>query len=94
MTARPQSVFLERRTYRRRRLADAARLLPILGALLFLVPLLWPAGPGGPVATARGFVFVFAVWAGLIVVSAVLSRYLSQPVIDPQGEAPPPRPTG
>ena len=31
-----------RKTYRRRRLMDVARLLPVLGALLFAVPLMWP----------------------------------------------------
>ena len=31
---RRPSLFLERRTYRRRRLMDAARLLPLLGLLL------------------------------------------------------------
>ena len=31
-------LFLERRTYRRNRLQDAARLAPILGVLLFFGP--------------------------------------------------------
>ena len=39
------AVFLERQSYRRRRLMDVARLLPILGAALFAVPLLWPRAP-------------------------------------------------
>ncbi|WP_255731443.1 hypothetical protein [Phaeobacter sp. B1627] len=38
--------FVEQRTYRRRRLMDIARLAPLIGALLFLVPLLWPEGEG------------------------------------------------
>lgn len=34
-------LFLARADYRRRRLRDAARLLPVVGALLMLLPLLW-----------------------------------------------------
>jgi len=64
------SVFLERQTYRRRRLMDAARLLPVLGALMFAVPLLWPGAddPGGaaPVPTSRAIRYIFGVWALLI----------------------------
>ena len=64
------SVFLERQTYRRRRLMDAARLLPVLGALLFAVPLLWPAandaGGAAPVPTSRAIRYIFVVWALLI----------------------------
>ncbi|MCP3971616.1 MAG: hypothetical protein GY717_15125 [Rhodobacteraceae bacterium] len=71
------SVFVERRTYRRRRMMDAARLLPILGALLFLVPIFWTGNAEAPATTARGVIYVFAIWAGLIVVSARLSRWLT-----------------
>ncbi|TDK41225.1 hypothetical protein [Antarcticimicrobium luteum] len=64
------AVFLERQTYRRRRLMDAARLLPVLGALLFAVPLLWPgaedAGTAAPVPTSRAIRYIFVVWALLI----------------------------
>jgi len=64
------AVFLERQTYRRRRLMDAARLMPVLGALLFAVPLLWPAAddPGGaqPMPTSGAILYIFTVWAALI----------------------------
>ncbi|MGR3805152.1 MAG: hypothetical protein ACU0AY_16880 [Marinibacterium profundimaris] len=73
--ARPP-IFLERRSYRRRRMMDAARILPILGALLFVVPLLWPrpdlAEPGVP--TSPAFIYVFGLWAVLILISGLLSR--------------------
>lgn len=68
-----QPIFLERESYRRRRLGDAARLLPIVGAVLFMLPILW-AGTG---ATARGVIYLFVVWAILILVMAILSRRLS-----------------
>jgi hypothetical protein len=83
----PPPVFLERQSYRRRRLMDAARLLPILGAALFAVPLLWPSGDElGGVPTSVAIRYVFGVWAGLIVVSVlfgVASRRWSGG--DPQG---------
>lgn len=68
--ARP--VFVERRVYRTRRLMDAARLLPVLGALLFLVPVLW--SDGGDLAGRAGY--LFAVWGLLVGAAAVLSRVL------------------
>lgn len=71
-----EPLFLARRTYRRRRIMDAARVLPWLGLALFLLPVLWSAGaaPG----TARVGVYLFAVWAGLIVAAALLARPLSR----------------
>ncbi len=64
---RPTRMFLERRTYRRRRLMDAARLLPIVGVLLFLVPLLWAPDRGDRARPPARAIYVFAVWFGLIV---------------------------
>lgn len=74
------SVFLERESYRRRRLMDAARLLPIFGVLLFLLPLLWPepapseAGADTGVAMSGAIIYVFSVWIGLIVAIFVFGR--------------------
>lgn len=74
------SVFLERQSYRRRRLMDAARILPLLGALLFALPLLWPAtvsdgasGDGG-VAMSTAIIYVFSVWTALIVAILVFGK--------------------
>ncbi|MBB95236.1 MAG: hypothetical protein CML68_11650 [Rhodobacteraceae bacterium] len=69
-------MFLERRSYRRRRMMDAARVLPIIGAILFMVPLLWSqpdlGDPGVPMSMA--VVYVFGLWALLILVAGLLSR--------------------
>ena len=67
--ARP-SVFLERQSYRRRRLADAARLLPFLGAAMIALPLLWPDGSGGSDAAplSAAMFYVFACWGVLILI--------------------------
>ncbi len=67
-------LFLQRDSYRRRRLADAARVLPVLGALLFMVPLLWAPQITPAQDTARGGLYIFAVWAGLILTAFALSR--------------------
>lgn len=70
----PPVVFLERQSYRRRRLMDAARLLPLFGVLLFSVPLLWPvADPtaalgadGDAVPMSDAMIYVFLCWTVLI----------------------------
>jgi hypothetical protein len=72
-----EPLFLARRTYRRRRLMDALRLLPWLGAFLFGLPLLWQAPE-----TAAGLLYLFGAWAVLIVLSLALARRLSD---DPGG---------
>ena len=77
VTARVRpSIFLERSSYRRRRMMDAARILPILGALLFLLPLLWPQPDYGAagVPASRAFIYVFGCWAVLILVAGLLSH--------------------
>ena len=70
-------LYLARETFRRRRTMDAARLLPVLGVFLFLLPRLWDGGDGGGAQTAREGLYIFAVWAGLIVAAAALARWLT-----------------
>ena len=74
MARPPEPVFLERQSYRRRRVGDGAKFLPLLGLVLFLLPILW----SHEATTAGGIVFLFTVWAGLIAVVAVLSRFLAK----------------
>jgi hypothetical protein len=70
-------VFLNPGTYRRRRLRDAARLLPVMGGFLFLLPILWAPGLTDRRDTAPDGIYLFAIWGGLIVIAAILSRRLS-----------------
>ena len=74
MSRRP--VFLEKRSYRHRRMMDALRLLPFLGVALWMMPLLWPmpgeTGEGMPMSTALRY--LFGVWAGLILLCWALWR--------------------
>ncbi|MEL7091943.1 MAG: hypothetical protein AAFN94_09445 [Pseudomonadota bacterium] len=70
---------------------DALRLLPILGVMLFMLPLFWPSGADDAVASvpmSRAITYVFVVWAVLIAVALLLWRALwltGGPVTD--GEA-------
>lgn len=66
-------LFLKRRSYRRRRLRDAARLLPIFGAFFFLLPILWDPGRTAEPDTASDGLYLFAVWLLLIVAAAALA---------------------
>ncbi|WP_347138420.1 hypothetical protein [Paracoccus sp. SSK6] len=66
-------LFLERASFRRRRLGDAARVLPVLAAGLILVPVWWmPA----QVSFAAGTVWMFGIWAALIGAIWALHRAL------------------
>jgi ABC-type Co2+ transport system permease subunit len=82
----PAPLFLARRSYRRRRLRDAARLLPVLGLFFFLLPMLWlPATPGLPDTAWKG-IYLFVIWGGLVAVAFVLAPGLSSAEED-QGPA-------
>ncbi len=69
-------MFVARSTYRHRRTTDAAALLPILGALLFVLPLLWLGNDGGAARTSHVMIYIFVVWAVLVILSAVIARNL------------------
>lgn len=65
-------VFLEKRSYRRRRLIDGLKLLPFLGAWLFLLPAFWPSEGEVSHAMSTALYYVFGVWLALIVTCAAL----------------------
>ena len=77
MARPPEPIFLERQSYRRRRLADAARFLPWLGAVLLVFPALWGDGTAAdPPGTASRGIYVFAAWAVLVAAAGLISRRL------------------
>ncbi len=80
MTPKPP-LFVAIAGYRHRRAIDGARLLPILGAFLVFLPLLWAGG-----GTRNGIVYIFSVWIGLIFLAAFLSRRLAEPPNEPPNE--------
>lgn len=75
-----EPLFLERQSYRRRRLMDFARLLPVLGLFVFMLPLL--GGSEGISRTSANLVYFFLAWFVLIVLAWVLARKLSRDGID------------
>ena len=77
MAQQNDPVFLERESYRRRRLGDAARLVPLLGLILLLVPVLWADSN----RTEITIIYIFSVWAFLIVLIGAISRHLSKGVL-------------
>ena len=73
----PRPVFLAPASYRQKRVRDAARLLPMLGIALLLVPLLWtPSDQEGGVRNSSALLYVFCCWAALILAGFLLSRAL------------------
>ncbi|WP_430463993.1 hypothetical protein [Tabrizicola sp.] len=80
-------LFLARAVYRRRRLRDAARLLPVVGLFLMLLPALGRDSAGD----VGDGIYLFVLWALLIVAAAVLAPGLSaqdseggsDPLVDP-----------
>lgn len=66
-------IFLDRRSYRERRLMDALRLLPFLAVLLWLLPVFWTLGA---VSMSTAVTYVFAVWLLVILAAFALSRAL------------------
>lgn len=76
MTRPRQPLFLERQSYRRRRLIDASRVIPVFGLCLFLVPLIWPNVTTGDTNLAARGIYVFVVWLALVLATAIVSYRL------------------
>ena len=85
--------FLERSSYRLRRLMDAARMLPFFGLVLFCLPLLRGADDSAPPATATEAVYLFGIWFVLVLLafgmSLGLRRALASAPDDRSADTPP-----
>ncbi|WP_044043316.1 hypothetical protein [Octadecabacter antarcticus] len=68
--------FLDRDSYRQRRFRDAARWLPILAAVLMLLPLMWPRDTPDQSLTSSGIIYLFGLWVFLVALAFLLSRVL------------------
>lgn len=75
MARRKSPLFLARATYRRRRLRDASRLLPIVGGFLLLLPLLWTEESQLSLS-AMDVIYFFGVWLLLIGAAAAFASGL------------------
>lgn len=71
---KPEKLFLEQHSYRQRRLRDVARALPILGILLWLVPLLWQREGDAIATTGAAAQYIFGVWLILIILTAIIAH--------------------
>ena len=71
-------VYLERRRYRSRRIIEALKVLPVLGIVLFGVPLLWSEG----VKTSDAMIYFFSVWLALVFAAVWLARRLGAGAVD------------
>ncbi len=69
-------LFLERQSYRRRRLTDLIRMLPVIGALLWAVPLLWPTGSESSTRSSVAIIYLFGVWLGMVLLGALMAWLL------------------
>ncbi len=70
-----RSIFLERKSYRRRRVMDAVRLTAVLGVILWMFPVTWPSGSADDaegLPMSHALFFVFGVWILLILIAAGL----------------------
>ncbi|MEN8895501.1 MAG: hypothetical protein ABF248_05355 [Yoonia sp.] len=68
-----KAAFLAKDRYRKRRMRDLARAVPVIGGILLMLPLLW----SNDTLNSTAIVYVFAVWVLLIVLAAVISRLVS-----------------
>lgn len=78
-------LFVQPQTYRRRRVMDTIRALPVLGMLLWAIPLLWSQGEAGP-KTSSALIFVFVVWIVLVAFAALLIQRLQRVPDNPEGD--------
>ncbi|MFB2594998.1 hypothetical protein ACEYYB_09110 [Paracoccus sp. p4-l81] len=78
MPERLMTPFLARRAYRLRRMMDAARLVPVLGALAVILPV-FHAGhhPQHPMWFGRGLALMLGVWLVMVLAAAVIGRVLA-----------------
>jgi len=80
MNSPQKSPFLDVKSYRRKRLIDAARMLPVLGAAVLVFPLPFLFFRSLDTANAATLaIFFFVVWLILILGAGVLARLLRGP---------------
>ena len=71
-------VYLERRRYRTRRIIETLKVLPVLGIVIFGVPLLWSEG----VKTSDAMIYFFSVWLALVFAAVWLARRLGAGAVE------------
>ena len=80
-------LFLERKSYRRRRMMDAMRMLPLVCAVLWVVvPTMWPNDTNGMGHTALSSAiwYLFVIWLLAIAASFALWRRIRNHDVSPE----------
>ena len=62
---------------------DAARAAPVLALILWLIPLIWPQSGDHTVSSATALIYIFFVWAGVILLTWGVSRLLADVADEP-----------
>lgn len=88
MSRQPTPVFLQRASYRQRRLRDAAKLMPVLGLILLVLPIAWSSAPSGEPANSDRVVYIFGVWIMLIVLTAIFASRMRADPVDEREDKP------
>ncbi|MBL4806199.1 MAG: hypothetical protein JKY31_02805 [Rhodobacteraceae bacterium] len=79
MTEGERTPDLARRAYRRKKIRDAALLLPLLGAFLLASPIIMVFANDGKIfGLPLPFVYIFGVWLGLVLAARYMARLLTE----------------
>jgi len=70
-------LFVEPRNYRTRRIVDGLRVLPLAGIFLIAMPLFW-GGTYAVVKSSSVMLFLFGVWAVLILANFIMTRRIGK----------------
>jgi len=68
--------FLDKGSYRQRRIRDAARMLPVFAAVMMALPLMWSREQADESLTSTGMIYVFGLWVVLLVLAFTISLVL------------------
>jgi hypothetical protein len=83
----PPAQFLDLKSYRQKRMLDAAKLLPLAGALVFLFPLIYLfVSPNEPISPGITAIYFFVFWLVLILLTRFLAPRM-QATINPASKA-------
>ncbi len=75
-----QTPDLAQRAYRRKKIKDAAFILPFLGAFLLASPIITIFATDGKIfGLPLPFVYIFGVWILLVLAARRMARLLSEP---------------
>lgn len=81
------SQFLERKGYRQRRLRDVARMSPVVGGVLWTIPLFWKNGDPDGIGNATALLYIFGIWVLVIILTAIIARLIEPGSVPEEAES-------